>query len=974
MEWVFAGHLGDKMARLRAAAVPQKMDARRDIRVLLLCAAWLIGPPVPCVAQTVGDATGAIDGTITDRTGGALPDVVVRVTGPALMGAREDVSRHDGYYRLPALAPGEYLLTFTRADFLAATRAQIRVAPGSTTSLPVTLDVARREEVTVSSGARLLDPHATAVTATMDAGQLDLLPGARAPGAILSVTPGVQLTSFDVGGHTALALRPFSAYGIAGFNEPTLEGISISQHNRYGFNLDYGSFEEVSVGLGAYGPESPTPGLHMRVITKSGSNQYHGTIYSAFADGRWQAHNVDAEQVGRGAARAAGLSPRDVNRLNRAQDVNADGGGYLRRDRAWWYASARDQRVDARLVTFPVRPVASRATSLTVKLTVRLGTGSHLVLFANPASTRNPTHLGSFLRPAAAVHVSPESTAEQATNGTVWKAEWNAAVGGRLFFEARVGRFAVHREEHPNGNTPRFEDLVDVVVSGGNRTWQERLERDQMTGSLSHFADGRLGRHHLKAGVELDRTVATETWHQSYAGEALHVLRNGTPAEVYLFQTPSKSQAGQWWPTLFVHDSWQVNTRLTLNAGARYDRFRLFLPEQDHPAGRFNQTPRAFAAVNSVVDWDVVAPRVGASVDLFGDGRTLLKGSYSLYWLPPSTELAFNVNPNARVWWERFAWSDENGDGLWQPGEQAGEPLDQRGGTSLEFIDPRLEPAYIREVTGRLEREIGARVSVTTGVVWRGERRQGLRQLSNADFDAFTLPVTLYDPGASEPTLLASGGGPGIRLYDLPLDAVGTAELVVRNVPRSSGDYLTWDLTATRRAGGHWSLTASFAHTWNRDHASVYFGQTIRANQYPVTPNDLINADPDGRHVFRVWSAKLHGTWEGPWGLRFTPLLRHQSGQPFGRTVLAPLNYGSIRLLAEPIGSRRQEHLTLLDLGVQKDVRLPGGRRVSGFVEIFNLLNANPEQNVSWASGPTFLRPLTIVPPRIARLGMKVNW
>jgi hypothetical protein len=47
---------------------------------------------------------------------------------------------------------------------------------------------------------------------------------------------------------------------------------------------------------------------------------------------------------------------------------------------------------------------------------------------------------------------------------------------------------------------------------------------------------------------------------------------------------------------------------------------------------------------------------------------------------------------------------------------------------------------------------------------------------------------------------------------------------------------------------------------------------------------------------------------------------------------------------------------------------------VSAFVDVFNLLNANPEQNINWSSGSAFLQPLAIVPPRIARLGARLDW
>jgi hypothetical protein len=85
------------------------------------------------------------------------------------------------------------------------------------------------------------------------------------------------------------------------------------------------------------------------------------------------------------------------------------------------------------------------------------------------------------------------------------------------------------------------------------------------------------------------------------------------------------------------------------------------------------------------------------------------------------------------------------------------------------------------------------------------------------------------------------------------------------------------------------------------------------------------------------------------------------------------LNYGNVRILAEPIGTRRMDSVTIADVRVEKGIRLSGSRRIAGFVDVFNLLNANPEQNTSWSSG-AFLRPLSIVAPRIARLGMKFDW
>jgi hypothetical protein len=51
-----------------------------------------------------------------------------------------------------------------------------------------------------------------------------------------------------------------------------------------------------------------------------------------------------------------------------------------------------------------------------------------------------------------------------------------------------------------------------------------------------------------------------------------------------------------------------------------------------------------------------------------------------------------------------------------------------------------------------------------------------------------------------------------------------------------------------------------------------------------------------------------------------------------------------------------------------------GTLKIGPFLDVYNVFNANPEQNIVWASGASFLRPTSIVPPRIGRVGAKVSW
>jgi hypothetical protein len=135
----------------------------------------------------------------------------------------------------------------------------------------------------------------------------------------------------------------------------------------------------------------------------------------------------------------------------------------------------------------------------------------------------------------------------------------------------------------------------------------------------------------------------------------------------------------------------------------------------------------------------------------------------------------------------------------------------------------------------------------------------------------------------------------------------------------------------------------------------------------------MINND-NGRYVFGLWTAKINGSYDAKWGIRLTPAFRMQQGQPYGRTFQATMNYGAQRFLAEPFGSRQMDNTYLFDVRIEKNFKLGGNRSLSGFIDGYNLTNANPANNINWGSGSTFLQPTTIVPPRLWRFGVKFDW
>ena len=80
-----------------------------------------------------------------------------------------------------------------------------------------------------------------------------------------------------------------------------------------------------------------------------------------------------------------------------------------------------------------------------------------------------------------------------------------------------------------------------------------------------------------------------------------------------------------------------------------------------------------------------------------------------------------------------------------------------------------------------------------------------------------------------------------------------------------------------------------------------------------------------------------------------------------------------MRIPAEPLNARRQDNVSLIDVRIERMTSV-GKTRLSPFIDVYNVTNANPIQNTSWSSGSSFLRPLAIVPPRVLRLGVNFEW
>jgi hypothetical protein len=643
-------------------------------------------------AQGGAGSTGTITGNVRDSSGAVLPGVTVTAASPAMMGVRTETTDAEGTYRFPGVPAGEYTLRFELAGFQTVTRQNIVITIGFTGAVDATMNVQALEEtVTVTGQSPVIDTAATRVQTNFTQDMLASLPNARDMWSLLAATPSVTLNRVDVGGSTAGTQTTYFAYGYNGQNRPLIEGINTTEGtSAAGFYLDYGSFEEVFIGAAANSAEMPNPGVLTQFVGKSGGNRFSTNVYYDFETEDIQGKNLESDQIGVGK-----LRDENANRLSSYYNLNVGVGGPAIRDRLWFFGAYYRQRNEvaqpASGVILDGTPFPTLLFNYTGKVTYSLTQNNKFVGYVQHGTKQQPFRTDAVIGNPR--HLTRDSTLNQNSPSWVFKGEYNRTVGSTGFFEIRAGQFGYDFGLVNNVDAPRYEDQVTLDVTGGGRDWLLKRRRNQVTAAYSWFKDDLAGgNHNFKFGGEwMDETGET-IWNQGYHQEVVHLLSNGVPQQVRLYATPSDAENGLRTTSAFMTDTWTID-RLTLTVGARLDRYRVYLPEQSHPAGRFFPTAQTFDAVDEVITFNHIVPRLGAVYDLMDDGKTVLKANFGRFYFNPGVNLADSVNPNTADQYSVYAWTDRNGNRLYDPGEEGA--LTQRfGGVANASVDPDLKNSY----------------------------------------------------------------------------------------------------------------------------------------------------------------------------------------------------------------------------------------------------------------------------------------
>jgi hypothetical protein len=948
--------------------------------IAALACVLALASAVPVRAQGGGaSSTGTIQGRVSDAQGAALPGVTVTATSPAMPGVQSTVSTESGTYRFPGVPPGVYTLTYELAGFNTLRREGVQITLGFTATLNVELTVATvQETVTVTGASPLIDATSTRVQQNFTLDNLQSIPNGRDMWSLLAVTPSVQMARIDVGGNRAGTQTGYQAYGFSGQVRVLIEGINTTEGTGgAGFYFDYSSLDEVFLGTSGQGAEMPNPGVQSQFIAKSGGNTFSGEAYYDWYNNLLQWSNLPDRYLA--AQKDGGYGIRQgANEIDRYYDRAVNMGGPIVKDRIWWFGTYREQFNAVQQPQFQFdQTFDTKLWNPVGKATIQLNSRNKLIGYYQWGQKVQPNRLPY----ASDIYRSADTTLRQDSGSWVWKGEWNSTITDRLYFETRVGDFGYYFPLIANSDQAYFwRDTGAGELTGAQQKWQIDRDRKQVTTASTLFIDAGWGSHTLKVGGELLLEQGWEGYQQQYGGNVGHFSVNGVSSSIEIAPPTARAIGGlknndngdltsraalDVWGA-FLNDTWQVG-RLTLNAGVRYDRYRGWLPEQQqlafsHP---LLQLPAAMFAERELYVWNRFAPRVGVTLDLTGDGKTLFKTNYGMFWHNPGVGVGSSANPNTAGKFRSYAWTDRNGDRVWQPGEE-GAVTGQALAGAIQ-LDPAIKAPLTHEISTWLERELTGTMGIRAGFVYKTQADliatyTPQRSLLNG---AYSVVFPFTDIGAdgragtADDQVITLRGLPRIYEANFPLTRV------VQNVDQDE-NFKTVELAFTRRYSNKWSFQLGGAYTWL---------QSFLAG-YPVHP------DQPGIQNTTQWSLKATGSYDLPYGIRVSPVLRHQSGANYARAISVPgtaasafgLVVPAMTIYATAATDFRVDNIWVLDTRVEKTVALGGRVRARLFLDGFNLTNSHASETITQTTGANFQRPAAILAPLTGRIGVRLLW
>ncbi len=606
-------------------------------------------------------ASGTIQGTITDKSGAVVFGAQVVAKNRATDTSRTATSNDTGYYRFELLPVGVYTVTVTKPGFTVVAQT-IEILIGQTTTANAELKPgATSEIIEVTSEAPLVDQLKTSVSQDITPKEVEELPMVGRDVANLAyLAPGVKATdSYDP---TKNRYAILSVNGENGRNvNVTVNGIDNKDNTVGGpvMQLPLEAVQEFQISTQRFSAENGrSEGAAINMITKQGTNVYHGSLFGYFRD---SALNTD-EKVPDGLGGQSKKHPSYSR-----QQFGGSVGGPFKKDKLFGFFALEREREHQGL--------EETGTSLT-ELTLAAGAGlaaQSVAAIPRPffeyryngradwlINAKNSAYIAYNSQANNSLNDQSDGTGDL-TNGNFTKNHLQLAnfTLNTLFSNTTINQFSFGYQY--------WNNLIDSHISvplvtfpdasfgtNGNVPQQSFQRKWQFKDDVSKT----IGRHTLKAGADYiwnpveggffefnstleidfvadpsailsDKTTYPNGFATAGAVGSMSIA-NGDP--YFLVAT---KQLG-----LYFQDDWKVSRRLTLNLGLRWDKDFNMIGGADIKTSR---TYQELVALNSPISNPYVSriasddnkdfsPRVGFAYDVTGAGKHVLRGGFGLYY------------------------------------------------------------------------------------------------------------------------------------------------------------------------------------------------------------------------------------------------------------------------------------------------------------------------------------------------------
>lgn len=917
--------------------------------------------------------TGNIVGRVLSPEGEGLPGVSVTLTSPAMIiPSLSTVTGEKGAFRFMALAPGDYQITFELSGMKTVIRKGFKVEVARTATIDITMEMKTLEEnITVIGQSPTVDKQRTTRPANLDKMFLQSLPAQRQLGTYVNMAPGVTNDS---------------AYGSSTMdNSYLLDGVNLvdaaTGTQSVNFGLDI--MEEISIAAGGLPAEyGSVRGAMINVVTKSGGNKFSGSGSFYFNQEKLKSVNTHGTPL---------AGSKSGNKMEIEPVLTL--GGPIIKDKLWFFLNASFDQTEAFVAGYPAgvtpgneKPFKTMLPYPYFKLSFQPGANDKFMLSYN-YSDRITDDRG------ASKFSSESVTILQTSPAHVFNVQWTKFFGNNFFANMRYGMVLYQLLLNAKGSEAQHYDN-NTQISTGN-AWRNHdlytRNRFQFNADATAFIDNLAGTHELKFGGEIQ--YAHTTWdihgvsdpvtggcYNSFYGTDYYsalILKGGGFNRI----DNVVDYAG------FVQDNWAITRNLNLSLGLRLEYNSVVYPAQNTTEGDIiflgKTYNRSIPEAKTMYSWLNLAPRVGLIYDLFSDGKTLFKASWSRYILPNQVGWINLAHPNG--WFGYYQYLNPDGSpiegkvSLWATPGGANNP----GGAVIGYKDYDLKAGYTDELAIGVERELFPDFSIGARYIRKWDRNQpNLVDAAQLDIDKLLSTGELdWSKNWTSKTVVDPYNGQTLTYYEkINLTA---QELHIVNPPGLNRDYDGFELTVNKRYSKGWALNLSYVYAKSRGLLT-----TTRTDEslggavggFFQSPNAHTNAlgtlPLERRH-----QVKVEGLVKGPFGINLSGFFRYLSGLPVTRTVSN--NYlglslkQNVTIYAEERGHTYLPPVVQLDLRLEKALRIRP-LNIAVFADCFNLFNRGVATGI-WTNSSNlttykYLQMTAINDPRIFQLGARIEF